>query len=183
MRQGSLALTIDAVNDARNQSSIRPATSADAEAMAGIYNQGIAERVATFETRTKSAAELAALIETGALVLVAEREGDVVAFVKISPYDDANHYYSGIGEATLYVETGSRRSGVGRALMEAVADAAEERGYYKLVGKIFTSNAASISLVKACSWRDVGVHRRHGCLDGEWKDVMVVERLLGDAAG
>ena len=39
----------------------------------------------------------------------------------------------------------------------------------------------SIALVKSCGWREVGVHRRHGRLDGEWKDVLVVERLLGDA--
>ena len=160
---------------------IRRATPADADAMARIYNQGVAERVATFETHTKSPAELAELIEAGALVLVAEREGTVVAFIKIGPYNDASHYYSGIGEATMYVDPTARRSGVGRALMEAVADAAEERGYYKLVGKIFTSNAPSIAMVKACGWREVGVHRRHGRLDGEWKDVLVVERLLGDA--
>jgi L-amino acid N-acyltransferase YncA len=160
---------------------IRPATAADAADMARIYNQGIAERVATFETRTKSAEELAELIEGGALVLVAERDGDVVAFVKVGRYDDSSHYYSGIGEATMYVDPSARRSGVGRALMDAVAVAAEERGYYKLTGKIFTSNAPSIALVEACGWREVGVHRRHGRLDGEWKDVLVVERLLGDA--
>src|SRR5215208_1556432 len=161
---------------------IRPATPADAAAMARIYNQGIAERVATFETREKSADELAALIESGALALVAERDGEVLAFVKVGPYDDASHYYTRIGEATMYVDPDSRRSGIGRALMEAVAAAAQERGYYKLIGKIFASNAASIELVRACGWREVGVHRRHGRLDGEWKDVVVVERLLGDAA-
>ena len=161
----------------------RPAKSGDAPAITRIYNQGISERVATFETREKSVDELAALIESGALALVAERSGEIVAFVKVGPYDDANHYYSGIGEATLYVDPGARRSGVGRALMEAVATAAEERGYYKLVGKIFTSNEPSIALVESCGWRQVGVHRRHGRLDGEWKDVVVVERLLGDAAG
>jgi phosphinothricin acetyltransferase len=161
---------------------IRAARAADAHEMARIYNQGIAERVATFETREKSARELAVLIESGALALVAEREGKLVAFVKVGPYDDASHYYSGIGEATLYVDPRARRSGAGRALMEAVATAAEERGYYKLVGKIFTSNAPSIALVAECGWREVGVHRRHGRLDGEWKDVVVVERLLGDAA-
>ena len=150
--------------------------------MVRIYNRGIAERVATFETGEKSARELAVLIESRALALVAEREGTVVAFVKVGPYDDANHYYSGIGEATLYVDHEARRSGVGRALMEAVAIAAEDRGYYKLVGKIFTTNAPSIALVAECGWREVGVHRRHGRLDGEWKDVVVVERLLGDAA-
>jgi L-amino acid N-acyltransferase YncA len=160
---------------------IRPATPADAADIARIYNQGIAERVATFETNTKSPAEFAELIEAGALALVAERDGDVVAFIKIGPYDDASHYYSGIGEATMYVDPTARRSGVGRALMDAVGDAAAERGYYKLVGKIFTSNAPSIAMAKACGWREVGVHRRHGRLDGEWKDVVVVERLLGDA--
>jgi len=170
------------VSDAA-ETTIRPATSADAEAMAAIYNTGIAERVATFETRTKSPGALVALIEAGHLVLVAERGGEIVAFVKVAPYDDANHYYSDIGEATLYVDPAARRSGVGRALMDAVADAAEARGYYKLVGKIFTSNAPSIALVKDCGWREVGVHRRHGRLDREWKDVLVVERLLGDAAG
>jgi phosphinothricin acetyltransferase len=165
------------------QTAVRPASSADAEAMARIYNTGIAERVATFETRQKSAADLAGLVEAGDLVLVAERDGEVVAFVKVGPYDDSSHYYSEIGEATLYVDPAARRSGVARALMEAVAEVAEERGYYKLVGKIFTSNAPSIAMVKACGWREVGVHRRHGRLDGEWKDVVVVERPLGDAAG
>ena len=61
----------------------------------------------------------------------------------------------------------------------ALADRAAAAGYHKLVGKIFTSNEPSIALVKSCGWREVGVHRRHGRLDGEWKDVLVVERLLG----
>ena len=49
--------------------------------------------------------------------------------------------------------------------------------------RVATSNEPSIALVKSCGWREVGVHRRHGRLDGEWKDVLVVERLLGDALG
>jgi len=38
---------------------------------------------------------------------------------------------------------------------------------------------ASIALLRACGRREVGVHRRHGALDGEWKDVLVVEKILG----
>jgi L-amino acid N-acyltransferase YncA len=161
---------------------VRAATIADAAAIARIYNEGIAERVATFETRTQSADELAALIEGGAIVVVAEHDGQVIAFAKVGPYDDASHYYSRIGEATLYVDRRARRAGVGVALMEAVAREAEGRGYYKLIGKIFTSNAPSLALVRSCGWREVGVHRRHARLDGEWKDVVVVEKLLGEAA-
>jgi L-amino acid N-acyltransferase YncA len=113
--------------------------------------------------------------------MVAKGGGRVVGWASVAPYDEAHEYYAGVGEATLYVDPKTRRGGTGRALLTALADEAERRGYHKLVGKIFTSNEPSIALVKSCGWREVGVHRRHGRLDGEWKDVLVVERLLGAA--
>jgi L-amino acid N-acyltransferase YncA len=160
---------------------VRPARSDDADAIARIFNQGIAERVATFETQEKTADDFRALIDSGVLLLVATEDERVVAFAKVGPYDDAHDYYAGVGEATLYVDPAARRAGTGRALLDALANEAEPRGLHKLVGKIFTSNRASIDLVHACGWTDVGVHRRHGRLDGEWKDVLVVERLIGVA--
>jgi L-amino acid N-acyltransferase YncA len=113
--------------------------------------------------------------------MVAKGGGRVVGWASVAPYDEAHEYYAGVGEATLYVDPKARRGGTGRALLIALAEEAERRGYHKLVGKIFTSNEPSIALVKSCGWREVGVHRRHGRLDGEWKDVLVVERLLGAA--
>jgi L-amino acid N-acyltransferase YncA len=161
---------------------VRQATAGDAAVIARIHADGIAERVATFETRPPTEAEVERRIASGAIVLLAERGGEVVAFAKIGPYSDPNEYYAGVGEATLYVSRGARRGGIGRALLEALAADAERRGYWKLVGKIFDSNAPSLELVRACGWREVGVHLRHGRLDGHWKDVVVVERLLGEAA-
>ncbi len=159
---------------------VRAARADDAEQIARIHNQGIAERVATFQTETQRAPEITSGIERG-LVLVAERSGRVIGWAGISPYDDAHAYYSGVAEATLYVERGARRRGVGRELLGALAAEAEQRGYYKLIGKIFSSNLPSIALVRSCGWREVGVHRRHGRLDGEWKHVVVAELLLGEA--
>jgi phosphinothricin acetyltransferase len=156
----------------------RPAEPRDAEAMASIYREGIEDRVATFETQPATEAEMVALTRGGPPILVAERDGAVVGWAKIGPYSDPHPYYDGVGEATLYVARGARGAGVGRALMLALEPAARGAGYHKLVGKIFVSNAASIALVRACGWLDVGVHRRHGRLDGEWKDVLVVEKLL-----
>jgi phosphinothricin acetyltransferase len=162
---------------------IRPATTADASAIAHIFNEGIAERVATFETRNQTGEDIRRRIEGGAAMLVAEADGDVAGFARISPYDDAHRYYAGIGEATLYVDRAHRRGGVGAALMRALAAEGERRGLYKLVGKIFASNAPSIALVERCGWRRVGLHQRHGRLDGQWKDVVVVEILLAGATG
>ena len=157
----------------------RAAQPADAPAMAAIYLAGIEDRVATFQTVPPTEAEMAALASSRVPVVVAERHGEVVAWARIGPYSDPHEYYDGVGEATLYVARGARGAGVGRELMFALEPVAEAAGFHKLVGKIFTTNAASIALVHACGWHDVGVHRRHGRLDGEWKDVLVVEKLLG----
>jgi L-amino acid N-acyltransferase YncA len=161
------------------QAIIREARPEDAGAIAAIWRAGIEERVATFETHPPATEQVAAVISSGATVLVAEERDRVVAFAKLGPYDDPHDYYAGIAEATLYVDVPARRRGLGAALLEALARAAELRGYHKLIGKIVADNDASIALVRACGFRDVGVHRRHGTIDGEWKDVLVVERLLG----
>jgi L-amino acid N-acyltransferase YncA len=162
---------------------LRPALCDDAEAIAAIFEQGIEDRVATFETTAPDAEAWRRRLASGEdLMLVAEQEGCVIAFAVAGPYADQHPYYVGILEATMYVQRGSRRRGVGLRLLNALAEAAEERGLYKLVGKIFTTNEASVALVRECGFREVGVHVRHGRLDGEWKDVLLVERLLGDAA-
>ena len=58
---------------------------------------------------------------------------------------------------------------------------AEERGTWKVIGLLFTTNAPSIALAHRLGFRDVGVYERHGRLDGEWRDVLLLERLLGEA--
>jgi L-amino acid N-acyltransferase YncA len=157
--------------------SVRRAALSDAERVAEIFNQGVEDRVATFETQPADAGDASRWIESD-LVVVGERDGSLVGWAKASPYGDDHHYYDGVRESTLYVERKARRTGVGRRLLDALADAAAEDGAHKLVGKIFTSNEASIAMVDLLGWRQVGVHERHGALDGEWKDVLVVEKLL-----
>ncbi len=161
----------------RSPLSIRPAEPGDAEPVAEIFNQGVEDRVATFETHLADPQDAARWIEDD-LVVVAERDGALVGWAKAGPYADRHQYYDGVREATLYVERGARRTGVGRRLLAGLADAAAETGAHKLVGKIFISNEPSIAMVAGLGWREVGVHERHGTLDGEWKDVLVVEKLL-----
>ena len=162
---------------------LREARPDDAAAATAIYNEGIAERVATFQTVPQEPNALRERIEAGRFpVVVAESDdGRVVGFAATSAYSDFPPY-AGVIEFAVYVASDARRSGVGRALMEALATAGREAGFYKLIGKVFTANGPSISLLRECGFREVGVHERHGRLDGEWKDVLVVEKRLGDAA-
>ena len=159
---------------------VRPAEPADLQAIAQIYNAGIAGRQATFETRPRSPAELTDWLGRRKPLLVAEHDGAVAGFARVSPYSD-REVYAGVGEYGIYVADTARGAGVGTRLLDALAAAAEAAGYHKLTAKLFTSNAASLALARRCGFREVGVHRRHARLDGEWRDVLVVERLLGEA--
>jgi L-amino acid N-acyltransferase YncA len=161
----------------RNPLHLHPAVPGDAARIAEIFNQGVEDRVATFETREATMDDATRWISND-LVVVGERDDEIIGWAKAGAYSDRHPYYDGVREATLYVERGARRTGSGRRLLAALADAASDAGAHKLVGKIFTSNGPSIALVEGLGWRQVGVHERHGTLDGEWKDVLVVEKLL-----
>jgi phosphinothricin acetyltransferase len=115
-------------------------------------------------------------------MLVAELDDAVAGWAKVAAYDPVHDYYSSIGEATIYVARDRRRRGVGGALLEALGSVAAQAGFHKLTGKLFTTNSESIAMFDRHGWTRVGVHVRHGRLDGEWRDVLVVEKLLGDAA-
>jgi phosphinothricin acetyltransferase len=131
----------------------RNATPADAAAIARIYNQGIADRLATFETSPRQAADIVGWFDAVHPVVVVEAEGEVVAW-------------------------DWRGRGAGRLAMAALIAAGEEAGFWKLVSRVFVENTASRALLRAVGFREVGVYEKHGRLDGAWRDVVIVERLI-----
>ena len=158
----------------------RLATAGDAPAIAAIYNEGIAERIATFETEPRTPAQLAAqMVDKGDRfpTVVAERGGQVVAWASAGPYR-SRPAYAGVAEHSVYVARAARGTGAGRAALEALCRAYAERGFWKIVSRIFPENTASLALHERCGFRVVGVYRRHGQLEGQWRDCVIVERLL-----
>jgi L-amino acid N-acyltransferase YncA len=159
---------------------VRLARDDDAEAIARIYNQGIAERIATFETEPRSTNEVAALLRKKGEhfpTVVVEDAGQVVAFAWVGSYRD-RPCYSGVGEHSVYADKTARRSGGGSAALQALFEEARQRGFWKLVSRIFVHNAASRALHLKLGFREVGVYQRHAQLDGEWIDCVIVEKLL-----
>ena len=161
---------------------IRPARLEDAAAIASIYSEGIADRVATFETEPRRAADVEPWIGADLPLLVDEEGGRGLGWAKLSDYSD-RCCYRGIAEVSIYVAREARGRGAGRRLVEAACAAAEERGLWKLVGLIFPENRVSLALFGSCEFEEVGTYRRHGRLEGEWRDVVILERLVGEAAG
>jgi L-amino acid N-acyltransferase YncA len=155
----------------------RPATPADTHAIARIYNEGIADRIATFETRPRTRDDILNWFDGVHPVVVVESDGEVVAFAATSEYR-RRACYAGVAECSVYVARSHRARGAGRAALDALIEAARAAGFWKLVSRIFVENAASRSLVARCGFREVGVYERHAQLDGLWRDVVIVERLI-----
>jgi L-amino acid N-acyltransferase YncA len=161
---------------------VRLARASDADAVALIYNQGIAERSATFETTPRTAADLRTRLEDAPdrfPTVVAEEAGRVVGWAAIGSYRE-RPCYAGVGEFSVYIHRDARGRGVGRALLTGLVDEARTRGYWKLLSRVFPSNTASLGLCRALGFREVGTYEKHGQLDGRWLDVVIVERLIAE---
>jgi L-amino acid N-acyltransferase YncA len=163
---------------------VRLARLEDAPAITTIYNQGIEERNATFETELRTVEQvIAQLTEKGERypTVVVERDGQVVAWASAGLYR-SRPCYAGIAEHSVYVERRARGTGAGRLALVHLCRLYTELGFWKLVSRIFPENTASLALHERVGFRVVGVYRRHGKVDGMWRDCVIVEKLLGDAA-
>ena len=158
---------------------IREAEGHDAAAIASIYNQGIEDRGATFETKPRTSDDIAVKLSECPRfpMLVAVDDGVVVGWAGLSAYRP-RPCYAGIGEFSIYLDRTARGRGVGRQLLGRLIGVAAARGYWKLVSRIFPANAASRALCRSCGFREVGVYEKHARLDGKWLDVVIVERLI-----
>ena len=113
-------------------------------------------------------------------VVAVEADGRVLGWARVSSYSTGASTKASASTACTSTR-GRRGRGLGRRLLDAIATAAEEAGFYKLTSRVFTTNAPSLAAHRAAGFYEVGVQLRHGRLDGTWKDCMLVERLLGPA--
>jgi len=155
----------------------RLAAPSDAGAIARIYNQGIEDRIATFETRLRSEEDVKAWFD-GAHPIVVVGEGlEVVAFAATFSYL-SRECYAGIAEVSVYVDRKARGRGAGRLALTKLLQTAEHAGFWKLVSRVFPENLPSRALVRSLGFREVGAYEKHARLDGVWRDVIIVERLI-----
>lgn len=163
---------------------IRTATPEDAADIARIHNDGIEERTATFETELRDPDDFADRLADPAAppLLVAEEGGRVIGWAGLSPYSQ-RECYSGIGEASMYVDRKARGRRIGLRLGEELGREAARRGYWKIVGLLLADNPGGIGIAEASGARVVGTFRQHAQLEGSWRDVVIIEVLLRPSAG
>jgi phosphinothricin acetyltransferase len=139
-----------------------------------IYQAGMATGQATFETRAPAWSKWNAThLARPRLVAVYDR--DVVGWAALSPVSKRS-VYAGVAEVSVYVGAGSRGRGIGRLLLQHLISESEKLGIWTLHASIFPENRASVSLHQACGFREVGVRRRIGKMNGIWRDTVLLER-------
>ena len=159
---------------------VRAAAQEDIAAIRAIYNQGIADRVATLDEEPKSAADITAWWadhDGRYAVVVAERDGVTVGWCSLNRYSH-RCAYDGVVDLSVYVAREARGTGVGFALLVAADRLARQNGFYKIVLFTLPFNANGQALYRKTGFREVGVFRNQGRLDGRFVDVMAMEKLL-----
>jgi phosphinothricin acetyltransferase len=164
---------------------IEPMTGVHADRVLAIYQAGIDEGNATFETRAPGWPEFsAARLPAHRFVALGPAADDerVLGWVAVSAVS-ARPVYAGVVEHSVYVHRHARGQGVGRALLDALIAATEAAGIWTIESGIFPENTASLALHRAAGFRVVGTRQRIGCHwgrpghpDGWWRDTVLIER-------
>jgi L-amino acid N-acyltransferase YncA len=139
-----------------------------------IFAEGIATENATFETEPPPWESWdASHIKSPRLVV---RDGPrVVGWAALTPVS-TRRVYRGVAEASVYIRASHRGSGLGSDLLQRLIEASEQAGFWTLQAHIFPENEASLRLVRRFGFRDVGVRKRLGQMNGIWRDVLLLER-------
>jgi L-amino acid N-acyltransferase YncA len=160
---------------------VRDATANDAVACAAIYAPYVTDTAITFEYEPPTEADMAGRIAAAQrrhAWLVLEDDGRVVGYAYGGPYKERAAYRWSC-EVSVYLETGRRRGGGGRALYEALLARLTELGFRTAVAGMTLPNEASVGLHRAVGFEPIGTYRRIGWKLGAWHDVAWVQRSIG----
>jgi phosphinothricin acetyltransferase len=162
--------------------SIRRATPDDADMIAQIYNETISARINTMDLTPKTADDIRKQMDSFEEleeILVLKRLGAVIGWGIIKKYSPRIGYRFA-AETSVFLRKTEIRKGYGTHLKSAVIDRCRELGYHHLVAKIWATNTASIEYNTRLGYEMVGIQKEIGYVDGEWRDVAIMQLLLGD---
>ena len=139
-----------------------------------IYKQGIETKIATFETTTPSWENW----DNNHLKFcrfAAETNREVVGWAALSPFSK-REVYNGVAEVSIYISLSHSGKGVGKKLLRRLVEESEAKGIWSLQSSIFPENKASITLHKSCGFREIGYLEKISCMDGVWRNTVLLER-------
>jgi L-amino acid N-acyltransferase YncA len=160
---------------------IRAANDSDLAAIRAIYNEGIEDRIATLETEARTVEDIAdwwRQRDSRYTVLVATENGEVVGWASLNRFSH-RCAHAAIADLSVYIARAYRGRGIGLSLLTSLEPLAREAGFHKIVLHALDANDHGKRLYRKCGYAEVGVFKEHGQLDGNYVDVVTMEKLLG----
>jgi L-amino acid N-acyltransferase YncA len=159
----------------------RPATLADVPAIRGILNEAIAARAA-FDQYPKELTDIRRWLEEHderyVLLVSVDEDGHILGCGGLNRYQPPHDAHDGVADLSVYLASGAQRQGLGTRLMTELETHARNHDFHKIVARTFPANRASRRLLRKFGYRVVGVYKRDAVIDGDYVDVMIVEKLL-----
>jgi L-amino acid N-acyltransferase YncA len=149
-------------------------TSAHANEVLQIYEQGIKTGLATFETVVPTWTAFSEKYFQHSR-FVAIEDGKVVGWAVLSPVS-SRACYAGVAEVSVYVHANEKRKGLGTRLLEELILSSEKNGIWSLLSVIDDGNGASIHLHEKCGFRIIGYRTKIARLNGEWRTTVMMEK-------
>ena len=168
--------------EAATEIKLREARPEDASEIARVFNQGVQDQLATFENAFARPEDRYLWIVARPAkypVIVAQLKHTLIGWASLGPYS-LKYCFSGIAELSIYIDRNYRSHGVGQLLMKALQDAARDRGFHKLIGRLLANNEGSRKLCQAAGWREVGTYHKHAKLGNKWHDLVLVEYPISE---
>jgi L-amino acid N-acyltransferase YncA len=162
---------------------IRQAVEKDIDSIRMIYNEGIVDRIATLETETKDYSYMKNWFKNHNhryQVIVAEKDGQILGWASLNPYNNRAAYL-GVADLSLYITRESRGKGIGGKLLDTIQFIAKEHNFHKIILFTFPFNQLGQGLYNSRGFREVGIFKNQGMLDGQYVDVMAMEKLIADS--
>jgi phosphinothricin acetyltransferase len=159
---------------------VRLATPDDALGVQAIYAPIVRDTAISFEVEPPTVEEMRQRIDNTLAHLpwlVCERRGDILGYVYASPHRTRPAYQWSV-DASVYVHSGARRSGIGRALYHSLFALLVLQGFYQVYAGITLPNPASVGLHESLGFQPVGGYRAVGYTLGAWHDVGWRQRSL-----
>lgn len=163
-----------------NMIKIRPAKETDLTNILEIYNQGIIDRVATLEVEEKDLKYMTKWFQNRSgkhAILVAEKKHTFVGWVSLNPYS-YRPVYDSVADLSIYISRSYRGQGIGKVLLSSIEKKAVQSGIHKIVLFTFPFNKLGQGLYASMGYREVGIFKEQGKIDGRYVDVMAMEKIL-----
>ncbi|PWK65127.1 phosphinothricin acetyltransferase [Streptomyces sp. CG 926] len=154
---------------------ILPLLPEHAEQVLAVYQAGIDEGNATFETTAPDWVAFDAAKLAGHRFVALDADKSLLGWVAASAVSD-RCAYAGVVEHSVYVHPEARGRGVARTLLEALIASTEAAGIWTIQSGIFPENTASLALHERAGFRVIGTRERIGRRHGAWRDVVLLER-------